>query len=107
MLYMNNFDLSVFSCISKRHTKNLQQRGSTKIIVKQQTRKLWKKFWKNLPYSTIACKFTLTDHAAKEVAKNKESNKLLYSKDIHTVVRVKYENTDKRISMRPSLKHEK
>ena len=65
------------------------------------------KIWKNLPSSTIPHRLALEHHVAEEVIKNRGSNKFLYSKYLHADVQVKFENTDKGIINKISLKHEK
>ena len=95
MPHMNNLDLAVFPCMSKRHTTNLRQRAIGKAVNRDEIWSACESVWRELPSSTIARGFVLAHHVAKQVIKYKGSNKFLHNDDFHAGVRAQYYNTEK------------
>ena len=101
MPYSNNLALSVFPCMSKRHTRLLSEYSnvvaSTDVIYDAA-----EEVWRTLPSSTIAAGFPLAYRIAGRVVEEEGCNDFLRGSKFHYGVRQDFVDTDKGI--RPKKK---
>ena len=96
MPYSNNLDLTVFPCMSKRHTELLSKHGN-RVASCDEIYSATEQVWRDIPSSTIAGGFVLAHRIAGKVIEEDGDNKFLSGADFHSGVRNDFINTDKGI----------
>ena len=92
MPHMNNLDLAVFPCMSKRHS-NLLKNYSNKMAPPEEIWKAANEVWANLESCTIARGFVLANRIAETVIACKGSNEFLQKAEFHSNVRKDFQDT--------------
>jgi hypothetical protein len=92
---MNVLDLSVFQCMSTRHTDKSRESGGSKVLSEAEIWKNAESVWKELPNCMVASGYVQAYRIAEKVIKEKGDNRFLGAGgSIHTNVRTDFYETD-------------
>ena len=90
---MNNLDLSVFPCISRRHTQLAREHNGLRMLTEDQIWDTAKSVCDRLPSSKVASGFIQAHWIAQRVIEFQGSNSFLTGSKIHFGVRRDYTET--------------
>ena len=93
MPHMNNLDLSVFPCMSRRHTQLAREQNRLRMLTEDQIWDTAKSVWDRLPSSKTASGFIQAHRIAQRVIEFHGSNSFLTGSKIHFGVRRDYTGT--------------
>jgi len=93
MPHMNNLDLSVFPCMSRRHTQLAREQNGLRMLTEDQIWDTAKSVWDRLPSSKIASSFIRAQRITQRVIEFDGSNSFLTGSRIHFGVRRAYTET--------------
>jgi hypothetical protein len=94
MPHMNVLDLSVFPCMSRRHSSKCRESGGLKVLSEAEIWTNAESVWKELPNCNIASGYIQAYRIAKKVIEEKGDNKFLGFGGIHTNVTTDFYKTD-------------
>ena len=80
MPHMNNLDLSVFPCMSRRHCEVTRRKGGLKVVQEDVIWDAAEQVWREIPSSKIASGFVQCSRIAKKVNPLKGNNTLVGNK---------------------------
>jgi hypothetical protein len=105
MPHMNILDLSVFPCMSRRHTALSRMTGGLKVLTEDEIWKNAETVWNELPSSKIASAFIQASRIAKEIIKQNGDNSFLGAQGrISTGIRRDFNETAKGLSRKDKKK---
>jgi hypothetical protein len=96
MPHMNNLDLSVFPCMSRRHCEVARKRGGLHVLKENEIWSSAEEVWANLPSSKIASGFIQCHRIASKVISAQGDNKFVGNKTdngIHCGIRKDFNET--------------
>jgi hypothetical protein len=95
MPHINVVNLSVFPCVSKRHSGKSRESGGLKVLSEAEIWKNAESGWKKLPNCKVAPGYIQAYRIAEKVIKEKGDNKFLgVGGSIHTNARTDFYETD-------------
>ena len=93
MPHMNNLDLSVFPCMSHRHTQLAREQNGLRMLTEDQIWETAKSVWDRSPSSKVTSNFIQAHRIAQRVIEFHGSNSFLTGSKIHFGVRRDYTET--------------